>query len=128
MERLKLIGWAKNEQILAAADYLNKAADILNLRGWIQGRVQNEAGDVCAIGALCHVAAVDDQPLPTVAFDSTEIIAQGVFYRVAGVNISVYNDAEGRTKAEVQAKMRWVAAEAIREVQAWQAKQPPAQS
>jgi hypothetical protein len=80
------------------AAVLDRAADLIEERGWIQGRCKDETG-ICALHAI-DLATPDD--------DDDEMYwhtSEAVWQRV-GWNITGWNDAPGRTAAEVIAALR----------------------
>jgi hypothetical protein len=102
------------------ADVLRHAARIIEERGWYQGyyswgldRNEPDSGPVCALGAIGvayggSAGAIDDFP-----FDDPVV---GLAHRFMGGEAAYWNDAQGRTAAEVTAALRSAA-------DAWEAEQ-----
>lgn len=92
---------------VTVADVLTRAADLLGEFGWTQQGVGSKAeGEMCMIGA-CVEAAKD------LGRNGWSIALDNVGVGRTGESIGGWNDAPGRTKAEVVAKLR-EAAEAAR--------------
>lgn len=103
---------------MTTAEILAKAADLIEPEGaWTQGRLAtSEPTDLyeldprspyahcfCAVGALCHVTnARNWSELPT-AIDQ---IAVEIAARAGFTSLSDWNDALGRTQAEVVRALR----------------------
>jgi hypothetical protein len=92
--------------VTAVRDVLRDAAELLRTRGWTQGYYardtdsrwqdadSSDAACFCVMGAIMRVAGSDTDPRAAVAF--------GLVRRVIGSeSIGVWNDAPGRTLAEV---------------------------
>lgn len=91
--------------VVTAADVLNRAADLLEEFGFCQHRLGSKAeGQMCAVGAM-QEAAMD-----TGGF---WLDAWALYFRRHGDPVS-FNNAPGRTKAEVVAKLREAARAASR--------------
>lgn len=98
----------------AVAEVLDGAADLISPPGcWIQGVNRSEEEDgtnaYCALGALAEATrrlGVDTRVM---------LIARDVAHRhlldVYGTSLAMYNDAPGRTAAEVVAGLRGAAVE-----------------
>lgn len=80
---------------------LADAIDYLHTHGWTQGYDFDGKGACCAFGAIRGVTG-DDNPqfVSEVTRDRCSNAARA-FYRFFGVDITTYNDAEGRTKAQM---------------------------
>jgi hypothetical protein len=94
------------------ASLLNRAADILDERGWFQGNYMSPDGCVCALGSL-HLAANELVGAPNRATFATGPEFEAALDRIYGAlqsdsmdSIADWNDSEGRTKDEVQAMLR----------------------
>jgi hypothetical protein len=94
------------------AQLLNRAADILDERGWFQGNYVGATGCVCALGAR-HLAVTELDGNPTRATFATGAEFETALDRIYGAlqtdstdGIADWNDAEGRTKEEVQELLR----------------------
>lgn len=72
---------------------------------WLQGRNWDDHGNCCAFGAMLLSTADAGRPLSQ-QWRSANV--GRAFYRVTGMDVVNYNDADGRTKSEVLAKMREV--------------------
>lgn len=106
------------------ADVLNKAADALVRRGWIQHEEGNDAGKMCMLGALNF--AVTGKPY----LHEDSLLIRGAEKKIDQVLISMlgrekyeneysdsfvdWNDAGNRTKREVVAVLRKAAKLAAR--------------
>ena len=131
--RLPLIGWAEPAQLTQAARDMRAACTVLAQRGWIQGQSWTGNGICAGMAMWCaaqELPAITEEVLLEAerrpvdkAFDSRSVIAQAAFQRVTGVQIPTFNDASGRTLAEVKAKLNEVADEIDKEVSQWAAKQ-----
>lgn len=99
------------------AGYLNAAADHLTSGKWVQGLMaadhagkpamskSQHASCWCAAGAIHHVVPSWEEGM-TVVFALTDFMAPGEWPRPFGSThhrapLTQFNDAEGRTKAEV---------------------------
>lgn len=123
---MKLIGWAEPEQIEHAAVLLVKACDVMDERGWTQGAIIDpETGACCAHGAIMLAQYPIDTLPYSFAFDDPTVVAASIFYRVTGLHLPNYNDAEGRTADDVKQTLREVADMAMKEVERWRASQTP---
>lgn len=101
------------------ADVLDKAADHIDTVGWWQGSLYNDtykpvtARPVCAMGAI-NMALYGTPQFPPLARREnyeTYQVADLLKPRIGNSELSDWNDAEGRTQAEVTALMRETAAE-----------------
>lgn len=81
---------------MTPAKALRDAADYLEKNGWCQGRNETKDGRVCLVEALARVA---DPKTHLAAYDFLST-------RYGGVALSRWNDAPGRTQAEVIAALR----------------------
>lgn len=105
---------------LTDADRLEKAASIIEQRGWTQGELLNrQTGAVCAYGALNFVFGEPllhgDVAWPEDATERATALGEIVeehLSREVGYwsELTDYNDADGRTGDEVIAAFRRVAA------------------
>lgn len=93
---------------VTAADVLNRAADLLEEFGWQQVvRGSKRSGIMCAVGAVGEAFRDFGAPL-----DRAYYFGEGVEVALKSVGIRdsdglwIFNDADGRTKAEVVAKLR----------------------
>jgi len=96
------------------SDVLNKAADLIEERGWAQGAYENASGGLCVLGAIRKAADLD----PPMIIAGVSLDAACAFNRHIGADnlVGDWNDAEGRTSGEVVAIFRAVAViEAARE-------------
>lgn len=104
------------------ADILDKAANHIDAVGWFQGALYNDFADpakplvtcqVCAIGAI-NMALHGTPQFPLTVPQGepgAHEVADLMRSRIDGAEVSEWNDAEGRTQAEVTALMRETAAE-----------------
>jgi hypothetical protein len=92
---------------LVEAARLDRAATVVELRGWCQFHLSDEAGRVCAIGA--YKIVVGGTPLD----DAYGLVALGIYLGVR--SIGDWNDERGRTARQVTAALRATAA-ALREI------------
>lgn len=82
------------EVLQAAARYIDEC-------GWTQGSYGVSGGPRCALGAILHVSD-----------DSTAVVRAAQRLKgFLGIDITVWNDAKGRTRDEIVAAMRAAAAE-----------------
>lgn len=86
---------------MTPADVLERAADVLDERGWCQGRLSDDDKRVCARGAI---------DLATCWFVEA-VSAEDALQAHVGAVVTTWNDDASRTKTEVQAAMRECAAE-----------------
>jgi len=89
------------------SDVLERAADLLEEFGWCQGKAgSKEEGEFCMFGAL--ITAQDDVKGPhRGVYKATRCLDD-----LGGGNFIDWNDAPGRTKAEVVAALRAAAQKA----------------
>jgi hypothetical protein len=73
-----------------AADTITKAHNLLDSKGWVQKKEVDNQGRMCLIGAL------------RVANGPGEEEAKRIVRALLGVDITLWNDKEGRTYAEVK--------------------------
>jgi len=90
----------------AVADVLNGAADLIERDGWTKGRYADEFG-YCIAGAIDVAAGCFDEQLTQEALQARRAVAD-----VVARNPRKWNDAPGRTKAEVVAALRAAATRA----------------
>lgn len=103
----RLTQWASATQIAQAVGDLRAVADHIEANGWLQQAYSDHTGRCCAAGAMNKLCTDDAR-----SFDSRSAIAFGVFYRLTGKDIATFNDAPGRTQAQVLDKLRKVADQA----------------
>lgn len=117
MTHLPLLGWEEKEAILQAAADLDAAADFLDNNPWGKYSYReylgkddsgNDSYCYCAQGAI-RAVTWESWTAPLPADYLRDGTAGGLFYRVTGEFLPNYNDAPGRTKVQVQAKLREVA-------------------
>lgn len=105
------------------ADILDKAADLIEERGWHQGDYVGPTGCLCPYGAMYLAVGItpagrgntNDWPGWTPDRGGPFLDAARWLARyLRGRAVSVWNDAEGRTKEEVVSTLR-AAAQAARE-------------
>lgn len=80
------------------ADVLNRAADLIERDGWVQGRFRGPNGEHCATDAVvcaCEFSMV-------VYNDAVDVLLEAIRRQ----NLPRWNDEPGRTQAEVVAKLR----------------------
>lgn len=94
------------------ADILDDAADLLERKGWIQGRYSNENGH-CAVGAITRVCGLYDAVSLTVpdmvevrsqieaAYQVERVLRNILAERGGPLHVQTWNDKKGRTKQEV---------------------------
>lgn len=87
---------AKPRVGMTAVDY-ERAAEILRERGWTQGLGEDHAGNVCAAGAAVW-AVVERLGTENVAIDQRDM---AVDMGLGPTWVQLWNDAPGRTQAEV---------------------------
>jgi hypothetical protein len=90
---------------------LREAAEVIKQRGWIQGRLRDKQGRVCAIGAISHVFDTD-LALRCGAVGAEQNLRK--YLSIDGgdeITIASWNDKPGRTKEEVVQAMLHVADE-----------------
>lgn len=89
---------------METADILEKAAEVLDARGWCQGHYQDDQGQLCAVGAI-RVATWG-----TARWDhsnAVEYLASRMAQEAMSAHLGVediavgWNDRPGRTKDEV---------------------------
>lgn len=114
---MKDLGVEPSRAGLTVADVLARAADLIEPEGaWTQGEFARDewgmgledplapaACSWCAWGAIIHVVGEDE---------GGDVPAYGELSRTVGAPIPAFNDAEGRTQAEVVAALRAAAAKA----------------
>lgn len=88
---------------------LRNAADILKLGTWGQGYDFDGSGAMCAFGAIRR-AVGDDLPTCSTQTRDRASNAARAFYRFFGEDIVIYNDTDGRTKAQMIRALETVAA------------------
>jgi len=77
-----------------------KAIEIIEQKGWCQGKLMNNQGEVCMAGAI-QMATYQSVALQGKALK--------LMHKTLGTLISRWNDAPERTKDEVIAKLREIA-------------------
>lgn len=90
------------------AQVLDQAADLLEQRGWIQGRMYADEG-LCAVGAIFSTARDLDVYRHAIVAFATEIGFEYPWGVGRPCPISAWNDRDGRTKEEVVDHLRWAA-------------------
>jgi hypothetical protein len=89
-------------EVLPHQQFLSDMADLIETNGWCQGNLKNRQGNFCIVGAHLELSwrrrAVSNQ-------------AFAALKRRLGDNISLWNDAPGRTKEEVIELIRRAARE-----------------
>lgn len=78
------------------ADVLDRAHDVMLVRGWAQGGYQNASGGVCAYGAM-HYATTGDRMWSNELSDRAAV----ALCKFLGGCLVTFNDAEGRTIDDV---------------------------
>lgn len=110
---------------LSVADVLDRAADLIEPEGaWTQGSYAQDAsannlmvgsakGAVCwcALGSIDKIVGTEGREHPKPEWLSAARTLASILEAKCGVNdtITSFNDAEGRTQAEVVAKLRQAA-------------------
>lgn len=108
---LPLIPWATPDEIVQGIEDLQAAARQLEDHGWTQ-HSYSEGRACCAAGAINRVTNEGEGMtnfLKSLKYNSRSAVACGIFYRIAGVDIVTFNDAEHRTAKEVISRIRDVA-------------------
>lgn len=80
------------------------AATLIEVRGWCQNYYFNSEGNLCMLGAVEQAIKANDCDFLSVYLEIRNILFENL-----GGFASVWNDAPGRTKEEVVAKLREVA-------------------
>ena len=83
-----------------ASKVLLRAADLIEDRGWCQRALEDDMGRYCAIGAILQVPGTTDE---------RSVAATRLMKSICERDVAVWNNAPGRTKEEVVAKLRAVA-------------------
>lgn len=100
---------------MSTAEILVQAADLIEERGWNQGDYVNDCGGLCTFGALYIAVGLTPAFIRTDEADQRALAALTVVDEAAqalrqhvgrDVGISEWNDAPGRTKAEVVTALR----------------------
>ena len=89
------------------ADVLERAADYIDQHGWCQDEYADDSGRVCAAGAI---SAITEGSPERFAPLSMRLALSNAVEDLGFTGIADWNDALGRTQAEVTAKIREVAA------------------
>jgi len=93
-----------------ASEVLNKAADLIEVYGWVQGHAGGLGTGFCAAGAIAWAAGAIawTATAKTVEEHDSLILSAHVRLRQAidGRDGIAWNDAPGRTKKEVIQKLR----------------------
>lgn len=88
---------------MTPTELIHEAADVIRERGWVQHRIRDEKGRVCAVGAIDTVAA----PLwPTgtgVRRAALRLLRLTADSSGRVYSLTSWNDRPGRTKEEVLA-------------------------
>lgn len=79
-----------------------KAIEVIETRGWTQGRYQSPAGQVCALGACNLASNLGERGYG----DGTERVRFNALYTAVKLltgqsSVASFNDQPGRTKEEV---------------------------
>ena len=106
---------------MKTSEILAKAADLIEQRGWSQGWYCDDAGSLCATGAILAAAGIEPEARESAnlwaTFDDAKWADADRAWRVVddvvNAHTPAWNDARGRTAAEVVAALRG-AAEAAR--------------
>jgi len=85
------------------SEVLNKAADLIEEKGWVQEAFSNRYG-YCAIGAIRE--CIWGKDVPSNSPELWDGAIERLVKTVREAHIPSWNDAEGRTKEEVIAKLR----------------------
>jgi hypothetical protein len=85
------------------ADVLAAAADLLERDGWCQGHLHDDAGRRCIRGAI-SAAAFD--LAPEGGRRAFRVAASSSVRQIIGMPLVEWNDAQGRTAADVIAALR----------------------
>lgn len=85
--------------MVTAKEMITEAIVVLDRDGWCQGAETNNRGQRCAVGALKSAYKVR----APVQFDTFLEAIETVRREVGSVQLSYWNDQEGRTQAEVRA-------------------------
>lgn len=86
----------------AVTEHLQRAIDILEREGWIQGAMEGGAGGVCLLGAL-NIAPSWDVKFDLVRGEPVSFgyVRDVLEDRIGDRSIVSWNDQPGRTKSEV---------------------------
>jgi hypothetical protein len=87
--------------VSAVADVLNVAADLIERDGWCQGYFTDPLGRRCVDGAICATSTM----LPTTHWTDRAAARSALLLWLGERHID-WNDAPGRTQAEVVAALR----------------------
>jgi hypothetical protein len=94
--------------VSAVADVLNAAADLIERDGWVQGRYQGPCGEHCMTDALIAACQVKEEKGEEASAwwrlygRAADALETGLGTRA----LPGWNDAPGRTQAEVVAALR----------------------
>jgi hypothetical protein len=92
------------------AKVLNDAADLIDANGWTQGVNRDAFGCYCAVGALEAASPrVDGRWFSRLYYDAAVAVSK----ETQSSSVVQWNDAEGRTQAEVTTMLRTVAAKQV---------------
>ena len=100
------------QEPLGASELTEQAIEELETRGWCQGRLENETGEVCYLGAYEFAMAqlgVSSWQLYREAWQASHKEFAELGGKGTGYDIPAWNDAPGRTKEEVLERMTLVA-------------------
>lgn len=93
----------------AVADVLNRAADLIERDGWCQRRYRGQDGEHCVSDALIRAAGMGEPGdtgqqarVMTLYCEASDALRA----KVRRKNLPRWNDAPGRTQAEVVAALR----------------------
>lgn len=90
------------------SECLDKAADLLRNRGWIQGSYRNKHG-FCLVGSLIYVSKYYSGACDGTLSDAKtahHLLEQYCTYGKNHINPASWNDIPGRTKQEVLTLLR----------------------
>lgn len=85
---------------------LRDTADYMREHPWLQGRNFDDLGGCCAFGAMIKVTGEDRYGIHD--WDRTSNACRA-FYRAMSIDLTSYNDTEGRTKNQVIRALETVA-------------------
>lgn len=85
---------------MKTSEVLRKAGDVLRARGWCQREFENEAGALCAYGAIREVVGVSGSGIWTPFVEEFDLVVE-----TPGVFMPLWNDAATRTADEVLVAM-----------------------
>lgn len=94
-----------------AADVLTQAADLVETRGWTQGKYFTPEGSVCALSALVEAVQPGTTDIDVTAFDIEKIpefeqASEALQSMLDGKAIWIWNDDPKTTQQEVVSTLR----------------------